>query len=824
MDRIGIDDAFRSKDITPDDLVLKLNEPPHYVFATCPSHPRPEPHESLTGFLTRIGSENEMRSLAEMRSTLLSRTTSRHAYIPTDFPLPSWTVLRTGLALSEAQVLATTFYYLGHKFGRVRNTSSLTRFLRGSISGTVRYCPACLASKAIRPLQWRFLSLAGCCIHKARLLDQCGHCNTAIPLFTPPYSVQYCPTCGQDLAACPPVPLPHDEWEATRARENDLLQLLSHQPWEDEVTCRPHLVGLMLQRSRREQGLSRQDVADRMGLRERDVGLMERLNSNLGTPFSRLHAYATQILGLSLYEVVRQTCNWNDLAADARLAIQELRSKGESVSSAKICRLLEIDHTSLRSYPQLRAIIKAAIEKPDYERDEAALRQAFAYLYEHDIPVTRQRLSVISGIPYWRLDSIPRLVAVRAELARQKAAELRTEERELMERLVATIAECHTQGQPVSEQILQKACHMSWYDLLPYRHVRAKVEEWIPTPDMQSAWGQARYQEAQLVERLRNEIDVMKSQGVRVTKKELVSRVGFPPRLERRWPAVHDVFGEIAYEQQQDRTQQMAQRDEQLASQVRSIMQELRVNGQEPTIEELCRQTSKQLAGLRRYPLVQSLLQELRDNKSQPLRQQEAFTDAEVLELTRNAITALQARGESLTLYSIAAEVGIPLPGLKMYPSVNIFLTQMRHDYRRWNDKRQLPDVWDANDPVFMQGLRAVAQLREEGIPVTAQSVALRVRKGVSTLRRRPLLWQAIQEQQQTEKEQREEQVFLKVQKAVEDLRQKSEEISLPAVSRATGYYPQFLRSRPHIQANVAMNQPQVQADNGKVNRRLRSR
>ena len=214
----------------------------------------------------------------------------------------------------------------------------------------------------------------------------------------------------------------------------------------------------------------------------------------------------------------------------------------------------------------------------------------------------------------------------------------------------------------------------------------------------------------------------------------------------------------------------------------------------------------KPFAALRRYPLVQSLLQDVRDNRSHLQRQQEAYTDAEVLQLTRTAIVTLEARGGSVTLYSIAAEVGIPLTGLKMYPSVNALLTQMRHDNHRWSGAS---DVSDANDPVLVQGLRAMAQLREEGIPVTAQRVALRVHRAVSTLRRRPLLWQAIQAQQQAEKEQREEQIFLNVQRAVEDLRQKGGEISLKDLCRVTGYYPLILTSRPRIQAYLAMMRQQ---------------
>jgi hypothetical protein len=169
--------------------------------------------------------------------------------------------MSTALAVSQDRLLATTLYFAGHKFGRVESDNSLTAFFSGSISCSLRYCPACLAEHGIRSLLWQFLMLEGCSVHHVRLLDHCSHCGMAIPLFTPPYSVRHCPSCQGDLAACPAEPLPVNKWAVTHEVAYDLTQLLTRQPWEYADTFRPQLLGPVLKRHRKKYGWSRQEVA-----------------------------------------------------------------------------------------------------------------------------------------------------------------------------------------------------------------------------------------------------------------------------------------------------------------------------------------------------------------------------------------------------------------------------------------------------------------------------------------------------------------------------------------------------------------------------------
>jgi hypothetical protein len=69
--------------------------------------------------------------------------------------------------------------------------------------------------------------------------------------------------------------------------------------------------------------------------------------------------------------------------------------------------MLGIGRERLKKYPQVRAAIKAAVDQPTLEQDEVAIRQAFACLAEHDLPVTLRRISMISQVPYWRLANYP---------------------------------------------------------------------------------------------------------------------------------------------------------------------------------------------------------------------------------------------------------------------------------------------------------------------------------------------------------------------------------------------------------------------------------
>lgn len=202
--------------------------------------------------------------------------------------------------------------------------------------------------------------LEGCSVHHVCLLDHCSHCGMPIPLFTPPYLVRHCPSCQGDLAACPAEPLPANEWAVTHEVAYDLTQLLTRQPCEYADSFRPQLLGTVLKRHRKKCGWSRQQVAERLELREKDVTAMEWAVTHAGKDFHRLYRFATMILGRPLHEVIQLAGQSTDVAVEVQAAIQQLRHQGESVSISKVCGVLGIAPKKLSRYPQVRAAIRSA--------------------------------------------------------------------------------------------------------------------------------------------------------------------------------------------------------------------------------------------------------------------------------------------------------------------------------------------------------------------------------------------------------------------------------------------------------------------------------
>jgi hypothetical protein len=314
-------------------------------------------------------------------------------------------------------------------------------------------------------------------------------------------------------------------------------------------------------------------VANRLGVQEFDVMHMEWASPMSNKPFHMLYLYATKILCRSLYDVVREAGQWTNIIDEAQAVIQHLRLQGEPVTRWKVCMLLGINPVRLKWYPQARAAIKAAVDYPKFEQDESAIRRAFAYLSEREVPVTLSHLSFVSSVPIKRLVDYPRIALERREMAELKATELLKEDKELLGRLQAAVAEWQSHGQPLSETLLQQVCHKSWLDLLPFRQVRRQIAQWIPLPDVQTDWGRMRHREAELVARIHKAVRDIKVDGSPLTHEAVRLRAQLPPAAVWRWPAVYDEFREISSDAQQTWNGQLAQQDELLVAKVRHVIQ-----------------------------------------------------------------------------------------------------------------------------------------------------------------------------------------------------------------------------------------------------------
>ncbi|MGO8948211.1 MAG: helix-turn-helix domain-containing protein [Ktedonobacterales bacterium] len=345
------------------------------------------------------------------------------------------------------------------------------------------------------------------------------------------------------------------------------------QTWEYADSFRPEFVGLVLQRLRNEWGWSQQEVAKRLGLLDSYVMLMEGTSPFFGKSFHRLYLYVTTILARSLYDVVREAGQWTNVIDEAQAVIQQLRHQGEPVTAWKVSTILGFTPQRLGRYPEVQAVIKEAVDYPNFEKDEHAIRRAFADITDHNWPATLEILHKVSSVPFSHLADYPRIAAERQEMAEQRATELLKEDEELLGRLRAAVAEWRSCGQPLSEQLLQQVCQMSWLGLLPFRQVRRQIAQWIPDPDVQTDWGRARHREAELVARIHEAMRDIEVDGTPLTPEAVRLRAQLPPAAEWRWPAVHDVFSDISSETGQPWTRQLAQQDEQLAAKVNLLIQ-----------------------------------------------------------------------------------------------------------------------------------------------------------------------------------------------------------------------------------------------------------
>lgn len=191
-------------------------------------------------------------------------------------------------------------------------------------------------------------------------------------------------------------------------------------------------------------------------------------------------------------------------------------------------------------------------------------------------------------------------------------------------------------------------------------------------------------------------------------------------------------------------------------------------------------------------------------------QRQEAYTDADVLQLALKAIAAIEERGEKVSQVKISAEVGMSLAALKTYPSVYGLLTQMKLDRQRRRMTAPCRPRWDRNDPLMTRVRQVIADMRTEGVPVTRKEAMHRLGVGGNVIKRRPLLWQYIDEQRQLDRQRREEQILLNVQKAIDTLNRRGEKVSIRTVSGVTGYSVEMLKTRPQIQTSLAVNEQTV--------------
>src|SRR5258708_2671102 len=338
-------------------------EASHAIWKRLPLHPPPEPFESMTSYLIRPAEENGLRSMGGFVG-LLRISYGRLTSICTspDYPAPfALAGLSQITGCSEERLQQTTFLALIQRFGHTRGPHALQQFLAGSLASGLRYCPCCLAehSPAYYSLLWRFLALPGCTEHGIQFLNQCGHCQTPLPLLSFPPKLGWCPTCQGDLRKGPVHRLSKEAQRLSHRRTQDLQILLSPRLRPPEL-AQAQMVGKHYMAKRLQLDLLISEAADRSGIDQSVIRDIEQIGE-LRRASASLKDYLryADTLSCSLQEVMDFDPNVEiplppgQVFNQVEAAIQHLEKQGQSLTKRNIRNLVGMEATRLWGSPQM---------------------------------------------------------------------------------------------------------------------------------------------------------------------------------------------------------------------------------------------------------------------------------------------------------------------------------------------------------------------------------------------------------------------------------------------------------------------------------------
>jgi len=400
-----------------------------------PLHPQPQPLESLTSYLIRLAETNGLQSIRELVALAGGpRRKWESLYNSPDYPTPS---LYAGLAqitgCSEKRLQQTTFSALIRRFERSTYPHALHHFLRESLASSVRYCAACLAEgdPPVSSLLWRFLVLPGCTKHGVKLLDQCGHCQSLLPLLPSPPHQARCPICQGDLRTGQQTPLSGEDLLLTHRRTQDLQMLLSPIPRSLEG-AQAKMIGDHYRGLRHQRGLLITDIAALTG-QELSVLMDIEQGSNLKKASFHDYIRYADALSCSLRELCDPPLQQELLVPlseeqtlkQVEAAIQHLKRQGGPVTARAIRHLVGISTSHLRCYPPVDALLTEGLKEQTQQRnvrkdqrEEELIKlveQAIDSLREQGLRVSQQRIADLLGMTRTALMVYPR---VKAQLRR----------------------------------------------------------------------------------------------------------------------------------------------------------------------------------------------------------------------------------------------------------------------------------------------------------------------------------------------------------------------------------------------------------------------
>jgi len=799
----------------------------NYYFDTLPRRSRPQTLESFTSYLIRIAGLNGIRRYSQLNSFFEGY--HRIASFA-DYPPRSFGMLPVITCRSESELLSTTFYHLGKKFGRVYDSPWLAGFLSGVVASSLRYCPHCLQEALYYSLSWRILPLIGCPKHTCRLLEHCGHCSCPVSIFHSPFRIGICPTCGGDLRECIPSSLTEKElWRVTVA-SREIEFLLRPHPYEITETALLERVGKEFMLLRYDKHLKRKDASHLTEIRER---ILEAIEVGHGATLRFYIEYAT-FLGVPLSQIFINALERKEedlrikimpgkfyLASEewvmerVQEAVRHIEISGQRLTLKAISAATGFSEAGLYKYERVKTFIRGMLyhkpspshtQDPLYEDEllEKAWR-AIQELTQAGKPITHQAVCSLIGISsktFFRHPKVKKLVGRFVDYDLQQRKHTEECERAFLEKVRMGVLDLEEHQQPVTYNAISHKIGIHYTKWLHYAQVRAFVDQHLDSRYLRVLKEREQREEV-LFLRVEKALSQLEAAGSPVTFEAVRRLLGVDPRTLKANPRVNELIEQRKSPLQTRRGQQARQSEEEVYAAVQRVIPLLTERNIYVNYTEIARELGDISAQtLRACPKVRMLVDEHLRSYQRYQLQQFALREEQLLRQVEVTITELEAQGKPFTQNDLCEMVGKSRTVLRQFPRVKALLEQkltLHHVYQRCRAE-------PAEEELVQRVKVALIDLSDHGEHITLKKVVRKVNITDVVLMQYPQVVMLLEQygyQKPKPRSERVEELLNLVKDAITTCKVSGQPIKNVRLAGMVGVDPATLRSYPEVRTLI---------------------
>jgi transcriptional regulator with XRE-family HTH domain len=800
----------------------------HYYFDTLPLRPQLQPFESFTSYLTRVGEANGIRRYSQL-NPFFREYRGISSFV--DYPPRSFAMLPTIINCSESELLRTTFYHVGKKFGRLYHSPWLTAFLSGVVASSLRFCPLCLQEALYYSLVWRFLTLQGCPKHACRLLEHCGHCGYSVSIFPAPFRMGICPTCGGDLCECIPSGLTEEELLGETVASRELEFLLSPQQWETTDPAFLEKIGQEFLLLRYNKQLKQIDVSAETKLSMETLRVIElgqngskrailrwyfMYASYLGVPLSHIFINAVERKEEDLRikttpgKYFLRSEDW--VMQSVQEATKQMEISGQFLTIKAVSAATGISKGGLYKYDGVKAFLgeklyhkklPSRMQDPQFEEQllEKA-KQAVQELSQARKPITHHAVCSLLGIPSGAIVRYPQLKKFLGQFVDYALQQqIHTEEREqaFLEQVRIGVMELEDQQLPVTYKAISQKIGIRSSTWLAYAQVRAFVEQHLDSRYLRTLKEREQREEV-LIPRVVEALNQLETAGESMTFESVGKLLGVNPTTLKTYSHVN-VLIEKRKSSPRERGGQGRRSEEEVLSDVQRIISSLIGRGASVNYRAIAHEMGGISAlTLQTYPKVRMLVDEYLQSYHLYQLQQFALREEQLLSRMEATITELEALGKPFTQSELCEMIGKSSSSLRRYPRVNALLKQKATRYHVFQRRREQPEEED-----LMQRVKeAIIDLTDSGEHITPDKVARKVNLSRYVLMQYPLVVLFLEQsgyKKRKPRSEREEELLNLLREAINACKNNGQPITQKKLSDMVGVSPFALLRYPQVRA-----------------------